>query len=266
MRIPGRRQSLKQFSLLAALALVAGACSSSTDRTQNSVRPETDQQSSVARVIETYAHDPSAFTQGWLVDGDSVFESTGQYGQSELRELDLKSGEVLRSVDLEPEYFGEGLAKIGDRLIQLTWREGKALVYDIESFEVVDEHDYEGEGWGLCYNGEALVMSDGSSEIQIRDVETFEIVETVEVQLPEGSPDDINELECTESGIWANIWQTDEIIQIDLETGQVKRVLDLSFLDPENTQPGVLNGVAEVESNVLLVTGKNWDEAYLLDI
>jgi len=168
---------------------------------------------------------------------------------------------VLRWAPLADEYFGEGLTVVGDSLIQLTWLAGKAFVYDIDTFEVTTVFDYEGQGWGLCFDGVALVMSDGSSSLTMRDPETFMIVGTVIVQLNGSDVALLNELECVAGKIYANIWQTDTIVEIDPATGDVMAVIDAAgLLDGTDTAGvDVLNGIAYDEtSETFLLTGKLW--------
>jgi glutamine cyclotransferase len=149
----------------------------------------------VARVIETHPHDRQAFTQGLLWHDGKLYESTGLRGRSTLRRVDLESGEVEERAQMPAEIFAEGLALVGDRLIQLTWQNHKALVYELDSFEKIDELEYEGEGWGLCYDGERLVMSNGSDRLQFRDPETFERTGSVRVTRAGQPVRALNELE-----------------------------------------------------------------------
>ena len=217
----------------------------------------------VPKVLETYPHDAGAFTQGLLLSGGHFYESTGLYGQSTLREVVPETGEVLREVELPPEYFAEGLALVGNRLIQITWKEGEALVYDLDTFEQTGTLPYEGEGWGLCFDGEALVMSDGSSTLTRRDPETFAVLSTTEVKSGGQPVTMLNELECVDGFVYANIWQTDTIVKI-AGSGQVAQEINASNLlsDAERAQLGpnaVLNGIAyDPEAKTFYLTGKLW--------
>ena len=181
-----------------------------------------------------------------MVRGDVLFESTGRYGESAVRMIDLNSGEVLASVALGDEYFGEGLELVGDRLIQLTWREGTAFIWDASTLEPLGTFAYEGQGWGLCALDGRFYMSDGSAQLSVRDVETFAMLDTVEVRF-EGEPVAfLNELECTPSGVYANVWKTDTIVVIDPNTGDVFSRIDASAIrEPLSTTAGidVLNGM-----------------------
>ena len=223
--------------------------------------------SQVPEVIQVLSHDPGASTQGLLLHRGSFYESTGQYGESTLREVDVETGEVLRTLALADEYFGEGLARVGNDLVQLTWHEGVAFVYDLESFELTRTIEYEGEGWGLCYDGEVLFMSNGSAILHRRDPTSFEILESYEVTR-DGSPvRNLNELECVEDFIYANVYQTDRILQIEKASGRVVAEYDASALEPEGGRPqnvrAVLNGIAfNPEAGTFYVTGKLWPSMF----
>jgi glutamine cyclotransferase len=215
-------------------------------------------------------HDVEAWTQGLQLDeAGRLFESTGLLGYSTLREVDPRSGLVLRSTALPNDLFGEGLALVGDRLVQLTWRQGTASVWDRESFDLLDSHAYEGEGWGLCFDGERLVMSDGSDRLTFRDPASFEVLGEVAVTL-EGQPQSsLNELECVDGVVWANVWTTDHIVRIDPSTGLVTGVLDLAPLAEgrDRGRGSVLNGIAyDALAGTYLVTGKLWPELFEIRI
>jgi glutamine cyclotransferase len=211
-------------------------------------------------------HDTAAFTQGLLLDGSGrLFESTGLRGRSSVREVDPATGEVLRTKRLRDGLFAEGLALVGDELVQLTWQAGRALRRDVETFERLGTHRYAGEGWGLCHDGERLVMSDGSDRLTFRDAQTFEVLSSVSVTLEAQPIDMLNELECVAGSVWANVWLTDAIVRIDPEDGRISGVLDLRGLidpHPSETRAGaVLNGIAyDATRDTFLVTGKLWPE------
>lgn len=233
-------------------------------------------------VFNVYPHDENAFTQGLLLLAPGVLlESTGLRGQSSLREVDLETGEVLRRVEVrrpeaeltgpnaQPDYFAEGLELVEGRLIQLTWTAGEAFVYDLETFERIDTYTYEGEGWGLCYDGRYLYMSDGSPYISVREPATFELIVKSLVTL-EGQPIRsglLNELECVGDSIYANLWQTDFIVQFDKVTMQATALIDVRGMLPEEDRPrdpgGVLNGIAyNPESDTFYLTGKLWPKLF----
>jgi glutamine cyclotransferase len=212
-------------------------------------------------VVNTFPHDPGAFTQGLVFSDGVLFESTGLNGQSSLRRVALETGEVLKQRDIDAQYFAEGLALFDGRLIQLTWRNGVGFVYDKDSFEPLGNFTYPNEGWGLTQDGTHLIMSDGSSTLRFLDPHTFEVVREVAVT-SEGQPVvRLNELEYVAGEIWANVWQTDAIARIDPATGAVRGWIDLSGLLPaeERAAADVLNGIAyDAAGDRLFVTGKLW--------
>jgi glutamine cyclotransferase len=218
----------------------------------------------VGEVVRSYEHDETAFTQGLVFDEDVLYESTGLYGESSLRRVDLGSGEVLQIRRLPDEFFAEGCTVWEDTIIQLTWRAGVGLVYDLETFEIEQRFSYDGEGWGLTHDGRQLIMSDGTSFIRFLDPETLE--ETTRVQvLDEGQPvDQLNELEWVDGQIWANVWQTPQVVRIDPESGQVLGWIDFTSLTEQQPR-GVLNGIA-VRGEEVFVTGKRWTAIYQVEI
>lgn len=219
-------------------------------------------------VIETFPHDPDAFTQGFeLVGDDVIFESTGLRGESSLRRVDLASGEVLQQIDVDDDLFAEGLTQVGNTLIQLTWTSGVSLWYDADSFELLRTVDYDGEGWGLCFDGDRLVMSDGSDELTFRDPETFDAMGAVSVTLDGEPVVRLNELECVNGSVYANIWQTPVIVEIDPTSGVVETIIDASSLVNQRIEgEGVLNGIAfDANSQNFLITGKNWNTVYRVE-
>jgi len=216
----------------------------------------------VPEVIDRFPHDTAAFTQGLLLHEGTFYESTGLYGESDLRQVDPETGDVLRIVGLQEAFFAEGLARINNRLIQITWRENTAIEYDLETFEVTNVFNYEGEGWGLCYDGSDLYMSDGSAQITRRDPDTFEAVETYTVTLDNRPVERLNELECVDDHIYANVWQTDYIMRFDKATGVIDQRIDASQLRaPDEISGDVLNGIAYDGEN-FYITGKLWPVMY----
>lgn len=221
------------------------------------------------RVLAVHPHDPQAFTQGLLWHEGSVLESTGLYGSSELRRWDLESGALLDRVELPRTYFGEGLARVDRRLVQLTWQEGVARVYDLDSFRLLAEVPYEGDGWGLCYDGRRLVMTDGGDRLVFRDPETLAFLGEVAVTL-EGEPvPRLNELECRPEGIYANLLGRDEIVRIEPASGRVDAVIDASGLltAAERAAAEVMNGIAyRPETGTFLLTGKLWPKTFEVEL
>ncbi len=224
----------------------------------------------VPEVINEYPHDSSAFTQGLLWFDGVFYESTGLRGESTLRRVDIETGEAEILAEVDAEIFAEGLEKVGDTLIQLTWQEEQAFVYDFETFELIDTIDYEGEGWGICYDDRYIFMSDSTSYLSVRDAETFDLIfqgaVTIDGQLV--PPQLLNELECVGDYVYANAWQTDFIFQIDKFTGNVVALIDASELLTEAqrgelTSGQVLNGIAyNPETETFFITGKQWSSLF----
>ncbi len=249
------------FPALAGLALFAAACA----RKPSPEPPPTF----VPRILARAPHDQRAFTQGLLIDGDVWLESTGQYGQSELREVDRATGRVLRRVPLPAEFFGEGLALHGGLLYQLTWREGTCIVYDRETFRELRRFRYPEEGWGLASDGRKLFMSDGTDRIRVLDPETFGEVRRFTVRSSLGPVSLLNELEWVEGELWANVWQSGWVVRIDPASGEVLGFIDLRALPPQadrHPKMDVLNGIAvDPASGEIWVTGKNWPALYQIE-
>lgn len=216
-------------------------------------------------VQNSYPHDSGAFTQGLLLYEGSLYESTGLYGSSTLRQVNPVTGAVIRSVSLDASLFAEGLARVGSNLIQLTWKEGTAIVWDLATFTEVQRFTYTGEGWGLCFDGTRLVMSDGSSSLVFRDPSTFATMGALPVTLDGAPLDRLNELECVGAFVYANVWWTQSIVQIDAQSGEVVRVANaVNLLTPAERQgTDVLNGVAYNPANGhFFITGKLWPKLF----
>jgi glutaminyl-peptide cyclotransferase len=221
-----------------------------------------------AEVVATYPHDSTAFTEGLVLDNGHLFESTGLYGDSSLREVEPTSGQVLRTVSLPSQFFGEGLALADNRLVQLSWRETTAFIYDPTTFTPLGKYTYAGEGWGLCFDGRWFYMSDGSSRLTLRDPRTFEPAGVIPVVLSGQPVELVNELECVGDWVYANVWHTDQIIRIDKATGGVSAVIQASgLLTPDQQRSvgpeGVLNGIAyDPARATFLITGKHWPSMF----
>lgn len=218
--------------------------------------------------VNTFPHDPNAFTQGLIVENDDVLlEGTGNYGASSLRRVGLRNGTVLQQYNLSGDYFGEGIAVVGDRLIQLTWQNHIGFVYNVSSFELLSQFDLSTEGWGLTYNGTHLILSDGSSRLYFLDQDTFEAGGSVIVHDGASQITRLNELEYVNGDVYANIWQTQKIAIINPQTGEVKAYIDLAGLYPTSDQNAVLNGIAyNPKTNQLYVTGKYWPHLYEIQL
>ena len=218
-------------------------------------------------VVASAPHDTGAFTEGLLYADGHLYESTGLVGRSSLREVDPTTGAVIRQRDLPSPYFGEGLALVGQRLIQLTWRSHVAFVWDRTTFNPVGQFRFHTEGWGLCFDGTSLYQSDGSATLYRRDPGTFALQGTLTVRRSGKPVKNINELECVGDSIYANVWLTDTILRIDKASGRVTGVVDAASL--RRRMPGldnpdaVLNGIAyDPGQRRFFVTGKLWPRMF----
>ena len=222
-------------------------------------------------VLNVRPHDPTAFTQGLLLHDGYLYESTGRGGgEARLRKVDPNTGVALREIYVPPGedgrlYWGEGLARVDQRLLQLTYRGEVALEYDLDTFSLQRTYPYTGEGWGLCHDGTRLVMSNGSAELAFRDPDTFTVTGRLAVTDDGWPRDRLNELECVDDLVYANIFTTDTIVAIDVTTGAVTARIDASgLLTPEEElQADVLNGIAyDPDNGTFLLTGKHWPKLF----
>ncbi|WJK32842.1 glutaminyl-peptide cyclotransferase [Solwaraspora sp. WMMA2065] len=265
----GRRRAV--VVLLAAVTVAAAAAYAGSRSAGPATVPLVDGRSAAVvpveqlrvEVLARYPHDTAAFTQGLELVGSDLYEGTGQYGESELRVVDLASGTVRRRVSLPDTVFGEGITVLESRIWQITWREGVAYERDRETLDVLREVTYDGEGWGICHDDAAdrLVMSDGTDQLTYRDPATFDQIGSVTVTRAGTPVRDINELECVDGQVWANVWRTDEIVRIDPASGQVVAEVDAGGLlaGAERAGVDVLNGIAAVPgTDEFLITGKYW--------
>ncbi len=227
-------------------------------------------------VVNTYPHDPKAFTQGLVFHDGRLYESTGEFGHSTLRRVDLKTGKVEQSVELEREIFGEGLAIFGDKIYQISWKNGIAFVYDLKTLKLLKEFEYPGDGWGLTHDNTHLIMSDGTHVLRFLNPETFKTEKTLTVFREDGSPMmNLNELEYINGEIWANIWHSESpdilgkpnrIARINPESGKIVGWVDLNNISPEDIKrnsENTLNGIAyDAAAGRIFVTGKNWKKLF----
>ncbi len=216
-------------------------------------------------VLRELSHERDAYTQGLVWWNGQLFESAGRYGESTLRRLDPQTGRVEQRIDVSAEYFGEGLALVDRRLIMLTWTAERAFTYDRDSFELGESFRYRGEGWGLCYDGRRLVMSDGSDRLTFRDPDTFEPIGEQRVRLRGQPLRDLNELECVDGAVYANVWEEDFLVRIDPETGRVTHYIDATGLLQGEDRIGaeVLNGIAyDPTAETFYITGKWWPKMF----
>ena len=217
-------------------------------------------------VINTYPHDPAAFTQGLVIRDGVLLESTGKNPVS-VRRVRLEDGQVLQQRQLDPRYFGEGLTELNGTIYSLTWHDGLAFMWDANDLSPKGQFEYEGEGWGLTHDGQRLILSDGTPRLRFFDPATLKETGAVTVTLNGRPLNMLNELEWIDGEVWANVWQSPFIVRINPTNGQVTGIIDLRGLLPDglvaNPFDDVLNGIAWDEaSRRLFVTGKNWPFLY----
>lgn len=222
------------------------------------------------KVEESVPHDVASYTQGLFFYDGALYESAGQYGESNFRKVDLKSGRVLERTNFEGRYFAEGACVLDGRLYVLTWREGECFVYDIRTMQRLGTCRYTGEGWGLTTDGKSLIMSDGTSTITFRNPENFAVQRSITVTLRDKKVANLNELEYIKGEIWANVYGSDLIVRIDPATGAVRSVVNCTGLLPaaqRRPRTDVLNGIAlDPASGDIWVTGKYWPKMYRIKL
>ena len=223
-------------------------------------------------IVNTYPHDITSYTQGLEFYKGDLYESTGQYGESKLRKLDYKNGTILKNSDLSSSYFGEGLSVLNDKIYQLTWKEGRGLVYDVSSFEQIETFNYgqSKEGWGLCNDGQKFYKSDGSEYLWFLNTTTLAEEGSLQAYTNKGKLTNLNELEWVEGKIYANRYQKNGVAIINPENGAIEAVIDFKALKTKVTKHqglDVLNGMAyNPKTKTLFVTGKRWDKLFEVKI
>lgn len=261
------------LAILAAAAPVdsgsldsGSASSPAATQSTDTARSEAEVPVEPARVLATYPHDSGAFTQGLFFSHGALFESTGQHGESAIREVDLATGKVEREAKLPDRYFGEGSTGWGDSIVSLTWKHGKAFRWSRKTLKQTGTFDYPGEGWGLTQDGASLILSDGSADLRFLDPETFAERRRITVTYRGRKIRRLNELEYVHGEILANIWHQDLILRIDPASGAVRGILDLAAIAesvPVRDSESVLNGIAyDAKAGKLYVTGKNWPSLF----
>jgi len=224
-------------------------------------------------IINVYPHNTGSYTEGLEWHDSTLYESTGNYGQSKLASISLHTGKDILKIDLPKEYYGEGLTVLNGKIYQLTYKEGKCFVYDFKTFKKIGEFTYTGEGWGMTTDGKYLIMNNGSNNLYFRDPETFNIVKTVGVFDNNGALARINEMEYVDGIIYSNVWMTNDIVKIDPSSGKVLAKADFSYvlnkyapgaiLDDEQSGNAVLNGIAyDSVGKRFFITGKNWPKLF----
>ena len=252
---------------LSSLAIACGASSSPAPEAQSSPPATAPPAASGPErfgyeIVKSYPHDPGAFTQGLTIADGQLYEGTGLYGQSSLRRVDLQDGAALQRIELDSQYFGEGIAVVGDRIVQLTYQTGVGFVYDRKTFAKLREFKYSGQGWGLTYDGQRLIMSDSTDTLRFWHPETLEEIGRLRVRDGDQAVAEINEMEFVDGAIYANIWNQERIARIDPKTGVVTAWIDMSNLLTATERArgvDVLNGIAhDPKTGNFLITGKLW--------
>ena len=253
-----KRLSRTILAVLCALSLSACSASAQNVKTYG------------FKVEETLPHDVAAYTQGLFFHEGELYESAGQYGESNFRKVELKTGRVQKRINFESRYFAEGACVLNGRLYVLTWQEKECFVYDMKTWNRLGTLRYMGEGWGLTTDGKSLIMSDGTSTLTFRNPETFAVERSVSVTLRGQKVAYLNELEYIKGEIWANVYGTDQIVRIDPATGVVRAVINLKGILPQalrKPRTDVLNGIAYDErSGAVYVTGKYWPKLYRITL
>lgn len=269
-----------RFALSLALALVLVSCGKDDPHPQPPPqKPDTiatppvqpDVPHYKVEVVHAYRHDTSAFTQGLLFHEGVLYESTGLEGHSTLRRVALESGAVEKKTEMSPTVFAEGLTLVGDKLYQITWRNGQGYVYDLNTFALQKTFNYSGEGWGLATDGKLIYMSDGTNTIRVLDPnDSLKVIRKFAVYNGVRPVMRLNELEMVEGELYANIWQEDIIVRIDPATGKVIGIIDLrDLMKPEERTAtmDVLNGIAyDPATKRLWLTGKNWPTLFEVQV
>ena len=220
-------------------------------------------------VINVYPHNETAFTQGLIFEDGVLYESTGLYGYSTLRCVELKTGEIKQFYTLPSQFFGEGITIFDDKIIQLTWQSNRGFVYDKYSFDLLQEFNYPTQGWGITHDGSRLIMSDGTATLYFLDPETFTQIDQVEVYDDAGPVTELNELEYIQGKVFANIFLQDKIAIINPQTGKVEGWLDLAGINEQDMQDPdkVSNGIAyDLENDRIFVTGKKWSKLFHIEL
>ncbi|MBU8892074.1 MAG: glutaminyl-peptide cyclotransferase [Bacteroidales bacterium] len=227
-------------------------------RFKSDIKPELFE----CEIVNAYPHDKNAYTQGLFYDNGVMFEGTGLRGESSLRKVRFETGELVSILSLEARYFGEGITAFGDKIIQLTLTSRTGFVYDKNSFKLITTLEYDTQGWGITTDGKKLIMSDGTQTIHFLDSEYFNETGKIEIYDDEGPVNSLNELEYINGLVYANVYQTEEIVAFDPETGKVVKRIDCSDIIPngyKNEMDNVLNGIAyDKNNNRIFITGKRW--------
>lgn len=266
---------MKQSTIILFLALSVAACGCQGTSQRRAKESSKASQSALKhytfRIVAELPHSTSDYTQGFQYADGLFWEGTGGYGSSQLKTYALTDTSTPQhTTSLSRTYFGEGITLLGEKVYQLTWRRGKAFVYDRKTLRKVGEYDYQGEGWGLTTDGKVLYMSDGSNVLTVRDANNFAPLRTIEVTIAGRKAENLNELEWVGGEIWANVYLTDTILRINPESGKAVGIIDLTGLQSPldvSYNTDVLNGIAYDEATGRVwLTGKNWNKIYQVEI
>jgi glutamine cyclotransferase len=280
---------------LIILISIFSACNGTNGKSNNANKTNTPSAAAPVytyEIVNTYRHDSDSFTQGLVVNNGFFYESAGQEGESDVRKVEIATGKILEKKELGGDFFAEGLTILNDKIYQLTWRDHKVFVYDM-NFNLLKEFNYLGEGWGLTHDGTNLILSDGTHLIKVIDPETFKTIRTIAVLQDNGKPLFLlNELEYVKGEIWANIWHSEEpqtrttqgifpnlskpnyIARIDPQSGKILGWIDLAGISPDDFEPNnedksenTLNGIAyDAAADRIFVTGKKWKKLFEIKI
>jgi glutaminyl-peptide cyclotransferase len=251
------------FLIAITVSLVAAAFFSQ----KHGQEPSVPVQHYTYTIVKNYPHNTGAFTEGLVFSDGVLYESTGEYGSSSLRRVDLDSGNVSQEFLLPHEDFGEGITVVSDKIIQLTWQNHVGFVYDKATFNLLSQFNVSTEGWGITYDGSQLIMSDGTSDLYFLNPDTFQKEGQVSVHDENTPVTNINELEYINGSVYANIWMQQKIAVINPQTGQVQALIDLTGIYQSTSENSVLNGIAyDSQTNRLYVTGKDWPNIYEINL
>ena len=237
-------------------ALLAAACSSAQVKEYK------------VKVVGEYPHDVHAYTQGLFFHDGTLYETTGQWGESSIRTVDLETGKPIVSKKLSSKYFGEGSVVLGDDLYVLTWTNKAAFVYDAKTLQYKSTIGYPREGWGLTTDGKQLIASDGTAMLYFMD-KSLKVTKRLRVTMNDRPVRYLNELEWIDGKIWANVYTSDTIAIINPSTGKVEATIDCTGLLPQNLRTkdtDVLNGIAIDDKGQIYITGKNWPKIYKIEL
>lgn len=275
-----------RICLLLSLAFVAASCGSSSNNANVSNVVNAANSNKAARMpvpvftfetVNTFPHDPDAFTQGLSFYNGVLYESTGQEGDSTLRKVNLQTGKIIQKYDLPDEVFAEGMTILANKIYQFSWRNRMGWVYNVDDLKLIREFRYAGEGWGMTNDGTNIFISDGTHVIRVVDPETFKTIRTIAINDDSGRPlMKLNELEYVKGEIWSNVWHSEEIgkpnhiARIDPESGKLLGWIDLQGISPDDVKrdsENTLNGIAyDAESDRIFVTGKNWKKLFEIKV